>query len=390
MVDSFAGVINHQKAMKTILNPLIILITTTMLNSCIASRQSISHVTYTDDTTMEIIRYASLAGSSHNTQPWLVDVVSDTLIHIRADYTRKLQVVDPTARGLYISLGAFIENMCQAALSFGFDPQVHLTIGESRDNLVAEVILTPIFSSGNESVAEERSVTPGIEKDMLRKLEERSTLRIPFNEDEISIAHIEKITGGITNGYHFIPAASAEGKYISSVTSEAYRQQSNDEAAKNELAGWIRFSNSDVRKRRDGLTTSGMGINGFAGFIVSRVYKPEDSKKQSFVDTGVEKARLQTEKCGGWLVITQTDDTPVNWIATGRLYQRTHLECRDLMIGLHPMNQMIEVENFEEDANMFLNLGGRIQFVARIGYVDSYPSPVSVRRDVSEFTTDLR
>lgn len=56
-----------------------------------------------------IIYYASLAGNSHNTQPWYVYVESDSLLFIKADFSRKLQIVDPDACGLFISLGAFIE-----------------------------------------------------------------------------------------------------------------------------------------------------------------------------------------------------------------------------------------------------------------------------------------
>lgn len=344
-----------------------------MLNSCIASRKSIGYQTYADDTTMEIIRYASLAGSSHNTQPWLVDIISDTLIHVRADLTRKLQVVDPTGRGLYISLGAFIENLCIASRYYGFEPEVFISAGSSRDNLAAEITLSRGMPGNYD----------------LRRLEERTTLRTPFRRDDIKQSDIEIITGGDVN-CHFFPAAGSEGQFISRATTDAYTIQANDKAAQDELAGWIRFSNRDVAGRRDGLTTSGMGILGFAGFMVSRFYKPDDSKKQSFVNTGVEKTRLQTENCGGWLVITRPVDTPADWIETGRLYQRAHLECRSLMIGLHPMNQMIEVAEIEESAGEFLGLNGKIQFIARIGYVDSCPSPVSVRRSVHEFVTDMR
>lgn len=146
----------------------------------------------------------------------------------------------------------------------------------------------------------------------------------------------------------------------------------------------MRFSNSDVEKHRDGLTTSGMGITGLGGFFVRNFYKPEDSMKDSFTKTGIEKTKEQVENCGGWIVITQSEDTPYKWINTGRLYQRMNLLCRDLMIGMHPMNQMIEEENFEKKANEHLSLHGVIQFVARIGYVDSYPPANSVRRPVTD------
>ncbi len=39
------------------------------------------------------------------------------------------------------------------------------------------------------------------------------------------------------------------------------------------------------------------------------------------------------------------------------------------------------------NANSFLGYQGRIMFIARIGYVMDYPSPVSVRRPVESFVT---
>lgn len=55
------------------------------------------------------------------------------------------------------------------------------------------------------------------------------------------------------------------------------------------------------------------------------------------------------------------------------------------MIGYHPMNQMIEEQEFEGNANNFLSTSGVIQFVARVGYVKEYPEAVSVRRPVAVF-----
>lgn len=55
-------------------------------------------------------------------------------------------------------------------------------------------------------------------------------------------------------------------------------------------------------------------------------------------------------------------------------------------IGFHPMNQVIEEPEFENEANTFFGFSGKIIFIARIGYVKEYPAPVSVRRPVESFT----
>lgn len=315
----------------------------------------------------KIIYYASLAGNSHNTQPWYVYVENDSLLFIKADFSRKLQIVDPDARGLFISLGAFIKNLELAAGSLGYKTEVKITAKHKNDSNVATIYLNESQKNGYN----------------LSQIENRRTLRTPFHNTEISKDHLNKLIDNNTEVFYF-SSSSEEGKYIAEQTLAAYTQQAQDDQAKQELANWMRFSNSDVEKNRDGLTTSGMGITGFGGFFVRNFYKPEDSMKDSFIKTGIEKTKEQIENCGGWIVIIQNEDSPKSWIKTGRLYQRLNLVCRDLMIGFHPMNQMIEEENFEEKANERLSQSGVIQFVARVGYVDEYPPANSVRRSVNE------
>ena len=316
----------------------------------------------------QLIYYASLAGNSHNTQPWIVDVENDSMLTIKADFSRKLHIIDPDARGLFISLGAFIENLELAAGSFGYEAEVEIKAKHKNDSIAATIHLSKTKKSGYD----------------LSQIENRRTLRTPFHSTEISKEYLNNLIDNSSSEIFYFSSSSEEGKYIAEQTLAAYTQQAQDDQAKQELANWMRFSNSDVEKHRDGLTTSGMGITGFGGFFVRNFYKPEDSMKDSFIKTGIEKTKEQIENCGGWLVIIQNENSPESWIKTGKLYQRINLSCRDMMIGFHPMNQMIEEESFEEKANERLSQSGVIQFIARVGYVDEYPPANSVRRSVKE------
>lgn len=317
----------------------------------------------------KIIYYASLAGNSHNTQPWIVFIENDSTVRIEADFSRQLHVVDPNARGLFISIGAFIENFELAASSFGYHTETSLVLKQSMDSSIAIIILKEAKKSGYD----------------LSKIENRRTLRTPFQKKEISNQHLNNLLGANKEFINFYSANSEEGKYISNKTIAAYSQQARNDKAKQELSNWIRFSNSDVKLKRDGLTTSGMGITGIGAFFVRNFFNPEDAMKESFIEKGIIKTIEQTENCGGWIIITQSEDTPEKWIHTGRLYQRLNIDCRDYLIGFHPMNQIIEEEQYEEDIKKVLSPSGKIQFVARIGYVEEYPPANSVRRPVKEF-----
>jgi hypothetical protein len=359
--------------MKNIISACLLFIMAASLLSCSSySRNSMENVQPGKGELYQILYYASLAGSSHNSQPWKVDVYAEDSILVYADLTRKLSVVDPTSRELYISVGAFIENLCLAASSFGYETNVKITGQSGKPEVPAAII--SLLKSGVKN-----------EHDFLKEIELRTTLRIPFDSMEIKQSDWMKLVSADLLKIHFLPASSEKGRYIRQKELESYTIQAKSEIAQNELASWIRFSNKDVKEKNDGLTTAGMGIEGIGGFFVRNFFKPEDSKKESFVTQGIEKTRIQVENCGGWIVMTMDSDNIESWITTGRLYEHMNIECRKLKIGFHPMNQIVEETRFSKSANEFLGFGGKIAFIARIGYVKDYPPPVSVRRPVESF-----
>ena len=66
----------------------------------------------------EVVRYATLAPSSHNTQCWKFRI-EDGAISILPDLTRRCAAVDPDNHHLFVSLGCAAENLIQAALAKG-------------------------------------------------------------------------------------------------------------------------------------------------------------------------------------------------------------------------------------------------------------------------------
>jgi hypothetical protein len=319
----------------------------------------------------KMLYYASLAGSSHNSQPWKVQVTRDSLIRLYADTTRALTVVDPDRRELYISLGAFIENFNLAAGSLGYNSTVKLIDDKKNITLVAEIHLNKALSTHYH----------------LELIEKRRTLRTPFDTTSISKKDINQLLAADSQQIHFYPAHSKEGSLIAQKTVEAYTQQAHNLAAQNELAGWLRFSDKDVSEKKDGLSTAGMQIEGFSGFFVRHFLKPADSKKASFIEGGIDKTKKQAMNCGGWVVITSFENRIVDWIKLGRLYEHIHLSCTELQIGFQPMNQIIEEQDFKNEVTKSLGIQEELLFIARVGYIANIPAPVSPRRPVETFTT---
>ncbi|MET0219772.1 MAG: Tat pathway signal protein, partial [Tardiphaga sp.] len=66
----------------------------------------------------DVIRLATLAANSHNTQPWLFRIGSDA-IEILSDFARRTPVVDPEDHHLFVSLGCAATNLSIAAAASG-------------------------------------------------------------------------------------------------------------------------------------------------------------------------------------------------------------------------------------------------------------------------------
>jgi nitroreductase len=73
-----------------------------------------------------LLRYAILAPSGHNTQPWLFMITGDG-IELYADRSRALPVVDPDDRELIISCGAALATLQIAMRHFGHPAALDVT-----------------------------------------------------------------------------------------------------------------------------------------------------------------------------------------------------------------------------------------------------------------------
>ena len=75
-----------------------------------------------------LVRMATLAANSHNTQPWLFRA-ADGQVSILPDIARRTAVVDPDDHHLYISLGCAAENMVIAGAALGRSGAVSVSAG---------------------------------------------------------------------------------------------------------------------------------------------------------------------------------------------------------------------------------------------------------------------
>ena len=91
------------------------------------------------DRTAFLVRFAVLAPSSHNAQPWKF-AVSDDAIAVMPDTARMLGISDADGRHMHIAMGCAIENICIAADYYGYHAHVTPFPADSQE-AVASIVL---------------------------------------------------------------------------------------------------------------------------------------------------------------------------------------------------------------------------------------------------------
>lgn len=314
-----------------------------------------------------LLRYAALAPSGHNAQPWLARLSADEW-RLGSNRSCWLPKVDPANRELALSIGAFLENLLAAAPSHGLRAE-HTVIGVDPSN--ADLVRIKLTKATEAS------------GDALARLRSRRTMRTGQLPRTLSSDDVNKLTAFSDDTACYFSPASREGRYLAEGTIEANRAQALRDDAQAELAAWIRFSDAEARAHRDGLTQESMEIAGFSGWYVRHFFSPETVMSKSFRTEGVDRVSQQVASCGGWILVTSPGNTLASLIETGRRTERMWLSARERSIAIHPMTQMLEEPPFHSRMAKDLGITAPIQFILRVGYVRRYLDPVSLRRPVA-------
>lgn len=311
-----------------------------------------------------LLRYAVLAPSSHNTQPWLFRVEDDT-VNVYADRTRALPVVDPDDRELIISCGAAIFHIRLALRYFGYRGAVEILPKPHDADLLARIAL-----------AETYSPTSG-EQQLFRAILKRRTNRSRFEDLEIPkslLLDFQSAAGSEGATLDFL-SGEIQRNAIADLVAEGDRLQMSDKSFRRELAAWVR-SNRSVQQ--DGIPGYGFGFTdviSVGGPFIIRTF-----------DLGGFQAAKDRDLAAGSpvLAILHTEaDTSRDWIAAGQALARVLLRARAENVWASFLNQPIEVEALRPRLRDALDLTGFPQILLRMGYgPDVRPTPRRPIRDV--------
>ena len=184
----------------------------------------------------ELVRYATLAPSSHNTQCWKFAIV-DKAITILPDMSRRTPAVDPDDHHLFVSLGCSAENLVQAALAHGLAAEARFDAASDA----VRVTLAPIRAQA----------TP-----LFKAIAQRQCTRGDYDSQPLSTEelHLLERAGNSDSVRVLLLTERKSMEQVLAYVVQGNTAQMNDPAFVAEPNAWIRFNDRDAPARKTAST----------------------------------------------------------------------------------------------------------------------------------------
>ena len=285
----------------------------------------------------DLVRYATLAASSHNTQPWTFRIGADA-IDILPDFARRTPVVDPDDHHLFCSLGCAAENLVVAAAARGLSGTVQFVPDAGGSLRVALERTAPCASSAFAAIPA-RGVS--------RALYDPTPLPNAAVAELEAAARSEAVDAVIIT-------APARIEAILALVVAGNDAQFADRAFVAELRRWIRFDPRQANATGDGLfcgCTGNPSVPPWLGRLVFRFVATPRAE--------ADRCAAQIRSSAGIIVLVGRRADPAHWVECGRSYQRFALAATGLGVKHAFVNQAVEVPAVRARLAAELGIPGR-------------------------------
>lgn len=307
-----------------------------------------------------LVHYATLAASSHNTQPWIFELGARE-IKVRPDLTRRCPEVDPDDHHLFVSLGCAVENLAQAARAAGL--QAHARYESASDCVRVDLERVSAASS-----------------DLFLAILERRCTRARFERKGITPGQwveLERVARGFGIDIHVLTARQEIERIVEFVAAGNDAQFASAGWAR-EMRKWIRFNDRDALRAGDGLYGRHLGIPSVPAWL-GRTLMPLVATSRHQNDRDADHLRSSA----GLVVFSSARDDRSDQVEVGRCYERFALRAASLGLTTAFVNQPVEVPALRQKFAAEMGLGTRRpDLVVRIGY--GPPVAHSLRRPLQD------
>lgn len=311
--------------------------------------------------TLDLVRYATLAASSHNTQPWLFHATPNA-IRIAPDRSRRTPIVDPDDHHLFTSLGCAAENLAIAA---------------ARTGHAGELTFDP---SGGGSILFTLQPSAAPASPLFDAIPKRQSTRAEYDQRVPAAAELDALTSAaaVAGVELLLITDRPQIDRIRDLVIAGNSAQLGDPAFVRELKAWLRFSPRRALDSGDGLYSATTGHAALPEWLGSLAF-------DWFVSVESENDRYarQLRSSAGIAVFVGEREDPESWLKVGRACQRFALQATALGIRHAFINQPVEVTAVRPELAKLLGMRGRRpDIVMRFGYGPAMP--YSARRPAHE------
>jgi hypothetical protein len=300
-----------------------------------------------------LLRYAILAPSNRNTQPWQFAVGRDQ-VTIHSDSSRWQQVSDPHKRELYISLGCALENLLVALEHFGFGYVVTRSPGAEDESIAAQVAIL------DHPVASPRSAN------LFKAIVQRHTHHGRYRRRAVGASALKKLM-----------ECKLEHDLNLLLTPDGAIKRAVDKLMLQGDA--LAFANPRYRKE----LADCIGEGSFGGpWLLSRAqeFAVAHLGVSKVIARGDHKALMSSPVFG--LISSRAGGNEAR-IKAGQLLERLYLAATTLGLFLQPISQLLEVDRVRLSFSKLFRAGGVPLMPFRLGYADT-PGHRTPRRPLED------
>ncbi len=299
-----------------------------------------------------LIRYAHLAPSTRNVQPWFFHIDGDSVV-VTLNKERILPHSDFVGRQVVISVGAAVYNLKVAATAYGLP----FTTESAMDNLESFKVVFKFSNLETDKI---------VHIEDLQAILDRHNNRENYTEQALPKDFIERMSSG--NDEHITTFFVEDKNKLSEITEklvEATDVAFSNKDFSNEAADWVKPS---LQKYRDGMPAYNLGFNKLVSFFLPFIIRNFNTAKPQMY-----KHRTWLEHSPAVAVVCTKEDNVSAWLEAGEEFEKIVLTATKENIKYAVMAALIEIGDYYKDLQKVLGTTMRPQMFFRMGYAEQKP-----------------
>jgi hypothetical protein len=296
------------------------------------------------------VERAIRAPSVHNTQPWRFAVGVDG-IDVFADPSRRLAVMDPNGRQMWVSVGCAVLNLRVSLAAAGLPVRIEALPDPSEPDLACRVRVDPTVPVAGDLAA----LDPVVDA---RRSNRRAFSETPVPSGLVDTLEVAvRAEGARLHRVGGAPHLAA----LARLSQQADADHATDSAYRAELQSWVGSTSDD-------------GIP--AGVIPQRSSASGDEvplRDFDLAGTGLLPAQTRSTTSQCLLILGTDTDERAAWLRAGAGLERALLEVTRAGFAASMFTQVVEMESLRARLREELGLAFQPQLVLRVGKAKSVP-----------------